>query len=128
MHPELSQDGDKTVFLSYSGDGGTVRLLKISLQPPASGESASKLAAAAYGTALPAPTAKAPSTSNKSSAGNSAAAPAASPSTPAQETTPATMTPGKTKVASSTRKLSFWERMNLYIKRHWNALISSLSK
>lgn len=37
FHPELSSDNDKTVFLSYAGTGTGVRLLKLSLNPPADG-------------------------------------------------------------------------------------------
>lgn len=126
MHPELSQDGDKTVYLSYSGDGSTVKLLKLSLQPPANGESASKLAAAAYGTALASAPAKSPAASSKSSAGT--AAPAAPTTTPSAATAVVAPQAESTAATTSTRKLSWWQRFNLYLKRHWNALVTSLSK
>lgn len=126
MHPELSTDGDKTVFLSYSGGTTAVQLMKINLQPPANGESASKLAAASYGTALgqaPAPKAKAPTSSS------SGGAPAPTAETPVPSAaTPVAADPAKTAAAStSTRKLSWWQRLNLYMRRHWNAIIKNLS-
>jgi len=127
MHPELSQDGDKSVFLSYSGDGGTVRLLKLSIKPPTNGESASQLAAASYGTALgqpAAPKAKAPSSSSSKTATPAAEAPAPSAATATVEAPAAKAT---TPTVASTKKLNLWQRFNLYLRRHWNAVIKSLS-
>lgn len=126
FHPEFSKDGDRTVYLSYSGSTTTVRLVKIGIQPPANGEAASKLAAASYGTAIPSATKAAPAAGSSANAG--AATPTATNDTQATTNTPASNTTAHKKTTTKQAKLSLWQRINLYLKRHWNAFIDSLSR
>lgn len=124
FHSELSTDNDKTVYLTYSGSTTTVRLMKITLQAPDSGQKASDLAAASYGLSQAAPTPKA--SPKQKAPSTSSSTPTTTQKTPI---TSSTEDPESKSVAPSRApdsKLSWWQRVNLYLRRHWNALMDKL--